>query len=84
MSENTKETIKFLMGILCLVCGIVLSFTALFLPPQGVIDSSVLILIGEVLTFVGAIWHLGDYTRVQLKKIESETKEFLENKKETK
>lgn len=70
MTEATKETIKFLMGILCLVCGIVLSFIALLLPPQGVIDHSVLILIGEVLTFVGAIWNIGHYTTLQIKKFE--------------
>lgn len=71
MNENTKETIRFIAGIVCLIGGIVLSFIALYLPPAGVIDSSVLILIGEVLTFVGAVWHLHDFTKVQMKKIEN-------------
>lgn len=71
MNESIKETIRFIAGIVCLIGGIVLSFIALYLPPAGVIDSSVLILIGEVLTFVGAVWHLHDFTKVQMKKIEN-------------
>ena len=71
MNEKIKETIRFLAGVVCLIGGIVLSFIALYLPPAGVIDSSVLILIGEVLTFVGAVWHLHDFTKVQIKKIEN-------------
>lgn len=74
MTDKTKETIKFWAGIVCLIGGIVLSFIALFLPPAGVIHSSVLVLIGEVLTFVGAVWHITDYTKIQIRKIDSKMK----------
>lgn len=80
MSDNLKDTIKFIAGIICLIGGIVLSFIALFLPPAGIIDGSVLILIGEVLTFVGAVWHLNDFTKVQMKKIENKAKNVINSK----
>lgn len=79
MPETIKEWIRFISGIVCLLGGIVISFISLYLPPEGVIDSSVLILIGEVLTFVGALWHLHDFTKVQIKRIESKTNEKLQS-----
>lgn len=41
--------------ILCL-SGIVLLFVGLYAPPEGVIDSSVLVAFGEVMTFSGALF----------------------------
>lgn len=40
--------------MLC-TCGMTLLFTALRMPPQGIIDSSVLVAYGEVMTFVGGL-----------------------------
>lgn len=71
MTDNTKEWIRFISGIVCLIGGITLSFLSLYLPPIGIIDSSVLILIGEVLTFVGALWGLHDFTKLKIKQIDN-------------
>lgn len=35
--------------------GLTLLFTSLWMPPQGIIDSSVLVAYGEVMTFVGGL-----------------------------
>ena len=40
--------------MLC-TCGMTLLFTALWMPPKGIIDSSVLVAYGEVMTFVGGL-----------------------------
>ena len=40
--------------MLC-TCGMTLLFTALWMPPQGIIDTSVLVAYGEVMTFVGGL-----------------------------
>ena len=53
-----------------LALGVVIVFVSLFLPPAGVIDASVLTLIGENFCFVGAVWGIGQYTKVQIAKIE--------------
>lgn len=69
-SEDIKENIKFGMSILLLILGVIIVFVSLYLPPEGVIDSSVLTLIGENFCFVGAVWGIGQYTKVQITKIE--------------
>lgn len=71
MENKYKEWIRFLSGIVCLIGGIVLSFISLYLPPIGIIDGSVLILIGEVLTFVGALWGLHDFTILKMKQLDN-------------
>lgn len=43
------------LSVLAVVFGLVLITTALFLPPAGYIDPTVLTAYGETLTFAGAI-----------------------------
>ena len=70
-TEDIKENIKFGASVILLLLGVVIVFISLYLPPAGVIDASVLTLIGENFCFVGAVWGIGQYTKVQLKKIET-------------
>lgn len=69
-ADEIKENIKFGCSIGLLVLGVIIVFVSLYLPPKGVIDSSVLTLIGENFCFVGAVWGIGQYTKVQIAKIE--------------
>lgn len=69
-SDDIKENIKFAASIVLLILGVIIVFVSLFLPPTGVIDASVLTLIGENFCFVGAVWGIGQYTKVQIAKIE--------------
>ena len=43
------------IALLSLIAGIVLIMSGLWIPPAGVIDGSVLIAFGEILTFVGSV-----------------------------
>lgn len=69
IKPETRESLKFLAGCMCLCMAIIISFVALFLPPSGIIDSSVLWLIAQALIFVSSLWHLSDYLGLQLNKI---------------
>jgi hypothetical protein len=69
-SDDIKENIKFAASIVLLALGVIIVFVSLFLPPTGVIDASVLTLIGENFCFVGAVWGIGQYAKVQIAKIE--------------
>ena len=69
-SDDIKENIKFAASIVLLALGVIIVFVSLYLPPEGVIDSSVLTLIGENFCFVGAVWGIGQYAKVQIAKIE--------------
>lgn len=48
-------TIKKVVAIAAFIWAVVLSAVALMLPPSGVIDSSVLILIAQILVLVATI-----------------------------
>lgn len=75
IKPETRESLKFIAGGVCLLMAIIISFIALFLPPQGIIDSSVLWLIAQALIFVSSLWHLSDYLGVQLKRLTIKEKE---------
>lgn len=50
------EEIKLISAVCLLIAGTILLFCGFFVNPTGVIDNSVLISFGEVLSFVGAIF----------------------------
>ena len=58
IKKNTKENVQFISSLVMLICGVVLVFISLFLPPAGVIHPSVISVFGLFLTFVGAVWNI--------------------------
>ena len=46
---------QFFISAICVLAGIALVFVALYTPPAGQIDASVLVAYGETLTFAGAV-----------------------------
>lgn len=81
MDKKRLEEVKIWSSIATLVSGIVLCFISLFIPPNGVIDSSVLIALGELLTFTGSVWGIGQYSSLQIHKINNEAGKILNEKK---
>lgn len=51
---------KVIIAYICLVAAIIIGFIALFIPPQGIIDSSVLWFSAQLLLFTASILGL-DY-----------------------
>jgi hypothetical protein len=58
--REKKLTIQLLTAALLIVVGSGLLIAGFSVPPTGVIDSSVLVAFGEILTFVGALFGI-DY-----------------------
>ena len=58
--SKRKLTIQLLSAVLMIIIGCALLIAGFIVPPLGVIDSSVLIAFGEILTFVGALFAI-DY-----------------------
>ena len=54
MNERNNRFRLIWASTLC-ASGLTLLFTSLWMPPQGVIDSSVLVAYVEVMTFVGGL-----------------------------
>lgn len=50
-----KENIKPIISIVAFISAVVIGFIALFLPPEGIIDSSVLWFTSQLLVFVAGL-----------------------------
>lgn len=50
-----KLNVQLWLGVVLAIAGIALLFWGLFMPPEGSIDSSVLVGFGEVATFAGSL-----------------------------
>ena len=55
MKANYRSWVQLLIAVIATLFGLTLVGIALFLPPRGVIDPTVLTAYGETLTFVGAL-----------------------------
>ena len=56
--EDEKDTIDYLVAIAMIIFGMVLCMFAFFTPPLGEIHPTILGVLGQILIFVGAIFHL--------------------------
>lgn len=61
ITVKEKMNIQLWLGVILAIVGVVLLWVGLFLPPTGVIDTSVLTALGEVFTFSGSLIGI-DYT----------------------
>ena len=50
-----KEVVKHIISIVAFLAAVVIGFIALFMPPTGVIDASVLWFVAQLLVFVSGI-----------------------------
>lgn len=50
-----SDKIKLILAVLAFVVAVVIGFIALFVPPKGVIDSSVLWFTSQLLVFVATM-----------------------------
>lgn len=58
--KSERHLTQLVSAVLLIVVGCSLLVAGFVVPPMGVIDSSVLIAFGEILTFVGALFGI-DY-----------------------
>lgn len=52
---NIKDKIKIIMAPVSFMCAVIIGFIALFLPPTGAIDASVLWFTAQLLVFVSSL-----------------------------
>lgn len=65
-----KDKLRFqlIVSALLIVVGCGLLIAGFCVPPVGIIDNSVLIAFGEILTFVGAIFGIDYSYKIKIKK----------------
>ncbi len=61
-----KPSFKEWSAIILLIAGVVMAFIALFLPPPGKIDDSVLYLFAQILIYAGSIFGIDVYVKRQI------------------
>lgn len=80
-----KEVIKAVISIVAFLAAIVIGFIALFIPPTGIIDASVLWFTAQLLVFVSGLLGINlkldslKQVAITSKKEEKEEKEIEEN-----
>lgn len=55
MATNKKETVQIICALSGMILGAFLIIFGILAPPVGILDPSVNVALGEVLSFVGAI-----------------------------
>ena len=63
--SQKKLTIQLICAVAMVALGCSLLIVGFIVPPLGVIDSSVLIAFGEILTFVGALFGIDYHYKVK-------------------
>ena len=63
--SKRKLTIQLLCAVSMIIIGCALLIAGFIVPPLGVIDGSVLIAFGEILTFVGALFGIDYHYKVK-------------------
>lgn len=74
MTQEKQETIKFFTAMALLVVGCTLYFLSMYIPPMGVIDSSVLGASGELFAVAGGLWGISAYTMIKIHEIDNHVK----------
>lgn len=65
LSTQAKMTAQFVLGVIVVFAGLVLIFSAFFMPPAGDINGNILVAYGESLTFAGALIGVDYHYRVK-------------------
>lgn len=66
---KVRDIIIYTAAVIAFLTGIGLCIAGFVVPPTGVISGSVLTALGEFLTFFGSIFGIGEYTKIQLRKL---------------
>lgn len=84
MKHSGKQIILYTAAIIAFLTGIGLIIAGFIVPPTGVISGSVLTALGELLTFFGSIFGIGEYTTIQIEKIRRSDRNYKEYEDEDK
>lgn len=64
--------ISYVFAIVAFICGWVLTFFSFFVPPKGVIDQSVLLVLGQALAFSGGVVGITQHINTKFKDMQLE------------
>ena len=65
---GVRTKLLYISACLAFIGGWVLTFWGFSLPPKGVVDNSVIVILGQCLTYAAAAFGLGEYIQYQIVK----------------
>lgn len=74
MTQEKKHNLQIILGFSLAVFGMILLSVSLFLPPLGIIHTSVLTAIGEIFTFSGALIGIDYHYKIKYMQYQQEIK----------
>ena len=75
ITQKQKLTLQLIAGFVLCIFAMILLTSGFIVPPLGIIDNSVLVAFGEVMTFAGALLGI-DYTyKYKIFKVKNENKD---------
>lgn len=72
-----KEAIAYIFAIVSFIIGFSLVVIGFFMPPQGEVSSSALFILGEALSFSGAVIGISFHYRGELENFKSEVRRTI-------
>lgn len=76
--SNIRDIIVWTAACIAFLTGIGLCIAGFYVPPTGMISGSVLTALGEFLTFFGSVFGIGEYTKIQIAKLNKDSSEQKE------
>ena len=73
-----RDVIVWIAACIAFIAGIGLCVGGFFVPPTGEISGSVLTALGELLTFFGSVFGIGEYAKIQMRKLDRFREEYKE------
>ena len=67
--SNKRDIIVWIAACIAFLTGIGLSIAGFYTPPTGEISGSVLTALGELLTFFGSVFGIGEYAKIEMEKL---------------
>lgn len=80
--KNLDKGVAYLLAILAFIMGWIVTLYGLMTPPKGVIDNSVLIVLGQALSFSGGVLGITHHVSSSLDKFKMEIDNRPEKPKE--
>lgn len=72
------ESIKIYLSVALMIFGCIMVMCGFWVAPMGVIDNSVLIIFGEISTFVGSVFGISMVYSTRHKQLENEIQKRLD------
>lgn len=69
-----KDRLSYILCIVAFIVGVILTFAGFFVPPTGIVDGSVISIIGIFLSYAFAVIGVSLHYSVELEKFKSEMK----------